>query len=167
MRIFVCQQDNTYSPDREWCPESIHTLLIESIHTLRIDSIKRVWIDLIKRVWNDSGHHWRSGLYVVYIEMNFVTKKVLQLKLNCEYLNWILPNPSEYAKIYQCTWNTYSMMVSSKQICSTYRVKSWGSEVTLSATHLSKRSNKITKSPWLLELCGLIKLKKQWTFLYF
>ena len=43
-------------------------------------------------------------MYVgTYIEMNFVTKKVLQFKLNCEYLSWILPNPSEYAKIYHCT----------------------------------------------------------------
>ena len=34
----------TYSPDRQWCPESIHTLLIESIHTLLIESIHTLLI---------------------------------------------------------------------------------------------------------------------------
>ena len=28
----------TYSPDRQWCPKSIHTILIKSIHTLLIES---------------------------------------------------------------------------------------------------------------------------------
>ena len=33
-----------YSPDRQWCPESIHTLIIESIHTLLIESIHTLLI---------------------------------------------------------------------------------------------------------------------------
>ena len=34
----------SYSPDRQWCPELIHTLLIELIHTLLIESIHTLLI---------------------------------------------------------------------------------------------------------------------------
>ena len=33
------QRGGRYSPDRQWCPESIHILLIKSIHTTTRDII--------------------------------------------------------------------------------------------------------------------------------
>ena len=41
---YVEQSQYTYSLDRQWCPESIHTLRIESIHTLLIESIHTLLI---------------------------------------------------------------------------------------------------------------------------